>query len=857
MRVESPMITLSSVTLMRGTKYLLDDASLSVHEKQKAGIIGRNGCGKSSLFQAILGELSVQKGTVSLPKSLKISVLKQQTPALPMSAIDYVMAGDFKLMKLYAQKEQALKDNDGERIALIEDKLGIAGAWTINARAEQLLHGLGFADDEFLKPVKDFSGGMRMRLNLGQALIAPSDLLLLDEPTNHLDLDTILYVQDYLKKYPGTLMCISHDRDFLDSFCTHIISFEGGKLSTYKGNYSSYERLRAEKIKAQKAARKKEEALLSHMQSFVDRFRYKATKAKQAQSLIKAMEKMKLTAVTAEESPFSFAFPDPSRTAEVIASFDKAALGYDAKTQVLHDLNLQILRGDRIGLLGRNGQGKSTLIKGLCGIIKPKTGTITLGKDLVLGYFAQHELEMLSPGQTVLQHFCMLDPKAREGDLRQFLGTFAFTGDMVFHEVKSLSGGEQARLALALIAYQKPNLLVLDEPANHLDLAMREALALALASYNGALIAVSHDRHLLQAVADKLWLVNDGTVREFEGSLDDYAVLLQKQTRMHARGALRGALMQKGDGSIKDGKAKAADKANQENTANTADGANKTKGQMPVSSQHGAGIDAADAAGGADGADEGAASASAAGGKGGAGGAGTDEEGKAGAGCEGKKGGAGADAGCEGKGEKGKGPSQEHAAGLKDSTDLLNKNRQDHKKTNDQACVDASFKEGAATLLAGEDTKASDASTLGGARESYGTAAAGFARAGADGFASSDLKGEPEGAQAGSARAARSAKLSKDRKRLEAQHRAALRPLKLEIEKLEKKMDEVKGEITKTDEILADQTLYQDGKRKGKLEKLLVHRASLQNSLDDLEERWLLKSALLDEERAKQQEELR
>lgn len=753
------MITLSSVTLMRGTKYLLDDASLCVYEKQKAGIIGRNGCGKSSLFQAIMGQLSVQKGSISLPKSLKISVLKQQTPALEIPAIKYVMAGDLELMKLYEQKEQALKDNDGEKIALIEDKLGIAGAWTINTRAEQLLHGLGFDNDEFLKPVKDFSGGMRMRLNLGQALIAPSDLLLLDEPTNHLDLDTILYVQSYLKNYRGTLMCISHDRDFLDSFCTHIISFEGGRLSTYKGNYSAYERLRAEKIKAQKAARKKEEAILAHMQSFVDRFRYKATKAKQAQSLIKAMEKMKLTAVTAEESPFSFAFPNPERTVEVIASFDKAALGYDDHRDVLHDINLQILRGDRIGLLGRNGQGKSTLIKGLCGIIKPKTGTISLGKDLVLGYFAQHELEMLDPTQTVLQHFRKLDPKAREADLRQFLGTFAFGGDMVFSEVKSLSGGEQARLALALIAYQKPNLLVLDEPTNHLDLTMREALALALASYNGALIAVSHDRHLLEAIADKLWLVNNGTVREFEGSLDDYAVLLQKQAKLHAEGAGSGPGLGRGPGSLGGAKALGGGRADL----------------------------------------------------------------------------------AAGRGSPAGGPG-DHAG----HADHLTGSGQGLVKGDGQDRGNAGFEKGNANSL-GTPGPGNGAGLAGADAVAEGQGLPGSDAAGAD------LGGD----WPGSSLAPRSAKQSKDRKRLEAQHRAALRPLKLEIEKLEKKMDEIKQQMIDTDAVLADQSLYQDDKRKGELEKLLVHRASLLSTLDDLEEQWLLKTSELDEERAKQQEELR
>ena len=513
---------------MRGTKYLMQDASATIYEKRKVGVIGRNGCGKSSLFAALLGDLSPELGTISIPKNLTISTVSQQTPALEISALEYVIDGDKKLRSLQKQREEALALGDGNKIALIEEQLGLAGQWTIKSRTEQLLHGLGFGDDEFNLPVKDFSGGWRMRLNLAQALICNSDLLLLDEPTNHLDLDTVFYLENFLKNYQGTLLCISHDRDFLDTFCTDILHFEQGKVVMYHGNYSDYERLRAERIKNEVASRKKEEAIISHMQAFVDRFRYKATKARQAQSLIKAIDKMKLTAVTAEESPFSFSFPEPARTVEVLATFNHADMGYEDK-KVLSNVDLQIFRGDRIGLLGKNGQGKSTLIRTLVGEIKPLNGIVTLGRDLKIGYFAQHELESLNENQSLLEHFRKLDPNARESDLRKFLGSYAFSGDKVFEEVKNLSGGEQARLCLALIAYQKPNLLLLDEPTNHLDLDMREALTIALSTYPGALVLVSHDRHLVEAIASTLWLVDNGKVSEFSGDLNDYQnYLLEK-----------------------------------------------------------------------------------------------------------------------------------------------------------------------------------------------------------------------------------------------------------------------------------------------------------------------------------------
>ena len=516
---------------MRGSKYLLENASASIFPGQKVGIIGRNGCGKSTLFAAIKGEIAPELGSLTVPRNFKISAVSQQTPSLDISALDYVKQGDKDLTELLAQKEKAYAENNGEKIALIEDKLGIAGVWTIDSRAKILLHGLGFAEDEMQKAVKEFSGGWRMRLNLAQALIYKSDVLLLDEPTNHLDLDTIIFLENYLKSFEGTILCISHDRDFLDTFCSHILHFESNHLVMYTGNYSDYERLRAERIKNEKSNRRREEASLAHMHDFVERFRYKASKAKQAQSMLKAIDRLKLTAVTQEESPYHIKFADPERTVDIIADLKELDCGYSENDIILKKVNLMLIAGDRIGLLGRNGQGKSTLIKTLCSVLKPVHGTVTLGKGIKIGYFAQHELDQLSGQMSALDHLRAIDHNAKEKDLRTFLGSFSFSGDKATQKVEDMSGGEQARLALAIVAYQKPNLLLLDEPTNHLDLDMREALSLALSTYKGALILVSHDRHLLEAIADKLWLIDDGNVSEFNGDLNDYQEFLNKKNR--------------------------------------------------------------------------------------------------------------------------------------------------------------------------------------------------------------------------------------------------------------------------------------------------------------------------------------
>ena len=523
------MISFSDLCIMRGSRVLVEGATASIYPGQKVGVIGRNGCGKSSLFAVLKGELTPENGSFSIPKDLSIASVSQQTPALSESALDYVIDGDKNLRELQRKRQQAEADGDGNKIALLEEQLGLAGVWTIKSRAEELLHGLSFSDDEMTKSVSEFSGGWRMRLNLAQALIQNSQLLLLDEPTNHLDLDTIIFLESYLKNFRGTILCISHDRDFLDTFCSHIMHFEGQRLVLYTGNYSDYERLHAERIRNEKANRRKEEAAIAHMQAFVDKFRYKATKAKQAQSLIKAIDRIKLTAVTQEDSPFSFSFPEPERTVDVIADFKELDCGYGENQVIIKKINQMLIAGDRIGLLGRNGQGKSTFIKTLCQILPPLHGSVTLGKGIKIGYFAQHEMEQLREDLSPIDHLRLIDKNARENDLRTFLGAFAFSGDKASASVRTMSGGEQARLALALIAYQKPNLLLLDEPTNHLDLEMREALTVALASYPGALILVSHDRYLMEAIASKFWLVDDGELKEFEGDLNDYRDYLEKK----------------------------------------------------------------------------------------------------------------------------------------------------------------------------------------------------------------------------------------------------------------------------------------------------------------------------------------
>ena len=510
------MIHLQNLSIGHRGHPILSDISVTFREGELIALLGRNGSGKSTLIRTIAGLLKPVSGKIFV-QDRDISTMSRQEIAklISLSSTSGSRVPHMKCRE-FAAMGRAPWTNWAGKLLPRDERIVDRAMDSVGMREYENMYTDRISDGEYQKMV------------IARALSQDTPVLLLDEPTNHLDLDTVFYLENFLKNYQGTLLCISHDRDFLDTFCTDILHFEQGKVVMYHGNYSDYERLRAERIKNEVASRKKEEAILSHMQAFVDRFRYKASKARQAQSLIKAIDRMKITAVTAEESPFSFSFPEPERTVEVLATFNHADMGYGDK-KVLADVNLQIFRGDRIGLLGKNGQGKSTLIRTLVGEIKPLNGIVTLGRDLKIGYFAQHELESLNENQSLLEHFRKLDPNARESDLRKFLGSYAFSGDKVFEEVKNLSGGEQARLCLALIAYQKPNLLLLDEPTNHLDLDMREALTIALSTYPGALVLVSHDRHLVEAIASTLWLVDNGKVSEFSGDLNDYQnYLLEK-----------------------------------------------------------------------------------------------------------------------------------------------------------------------------------------------------------------------------------------------------------------------------------------------------------------------------------------
>lgn len=507
---------------MRGNNTLLNNACATIYPHKRVGLIGRNGCGKSTLFALIKKEILPENGDINIPSSWVISSVAQETPGLEESTLDYVIDGDKQYRALEKELKAAEEANDGMKAASLHMELENIQAYTINSRAGRLLLGLGFSTADFTKPTKEFSGGWRMRLNLAQALICRSDLLLLDEPTNHLDLDTVMWLEDWLKAYPGTLIIISHDRDFLDNICTNIIHIEHKKLNCYTGNYTDFEVERAQRLALEKAMYDKQQTELAHMQAFVDKFRYKATKAKQAQSRLKAMERMEKIVLAQADSPFSFSFFENENVLPPnLIRMDNLTAGYPDKT-VLTSIKMNIVPGSRIGLLGRNGAGKSTLIKTIAGEIPPLSGELALAKAVKVGYFAQHQLEYLDPEGTPLSHLTALAPDARELELRSFLGGFGFSGDKVTDPVGHFSGGEKARLVLALLVWQKPNLLLLDEPTNHLDLQMREAIIIALSSFKGALIVVSHDRHLLRTTTDEFYSVSEGKVFPFDGDLDDY-----------------------------------------------------------------------------------------------------------------------------------------------------------------------------------------------------------------------------------------------------------------------------------------------------------------------------------------------
>ncbi|MDH4556489.1 ATP-binding cassette domain-containing protein [Pseudomonas sp. BN417] len=516
------MIRLQNLTLQRGPQRLLEGAELTLHAGQRAGLIGANGAGKSSLFALLRGELGPDAGDCQLPADWRIAHMRQEVDNLERLAVDYVLDGDQHLRQVQRDLAAAEASHDGTAIARLHSELDSADGYTADARARKLLAGLGFTSEQMDRRVGDFSGGWRMRLNLAQALMCPSELLLLDEPTNHLDLDAILWLEEWLKGYPGTLLLISHDRDFLDAVVDNVVHLEQRKLTLYRGGYSAFERTRAERLAQQQQAYEKQQAQRAHMEKFIARFKAQATKARQAQSRIKALERLEELAPAHIDSPFDFSFRESDKISSPLLNLSEARLGYGDKT-VLEKVKLQLVPGARIGLLGPNGAGKSTLIKTLSGDLGLLAGELGCGENLAIGYFAQHQLDSLDAKASPLLHLQRLAPSEREQTLRDFLGGFDFRGDRCDEPVLNFSGGEKARLALALIAWQKPNLLLLDEPTNHLDLEMRLALTMALQDFSGAVVVVSHDRHLLKSTTDEFLLVADGRVQAFDGDLDDYA----------------------------------------------------------------------------------------------------------------------------------------------------------------------------------------------------------------------------------------------------------------------------------------------------------------------------------------------
>ena len=515
------MIELKNLTLQRGLKVLLDKASITVNPGQRIGLIGKNGTGKSSLFALIKGEIMQDGGDILIPKHWKLAAVAQETPALEVSALDYVLQGDTELQNFQTALNSAEAQNDGMKIAEYHAKLEEIDAYTAPARAAKLLNGLGFSQQEHGKSVKAFSGGWRMRLNLAQALMCRADLLLLDEPTNHLDLETVLWLENHLASLPCTQIIISHDRDFLNAATTQTVELSNQKLTLYGGNYDFYQNERAQRLAQQQAAYIKQQAHIQHLQSFIDRFKAKATKAVQAQSRMKALAKLERIAPAHLDSEFSFEFESPAHLPNPLLKLDKADLGYGDNT-VLHDISLSLESGARYGLLGVNGSGKSTFIKALAGELDLQAGQMVKSDKLNIGYFAQHQLDTLRDDQSPVWHIQQLSPEVREQEIRNFLGGFNFVGDMALQKIEPFSGGEKARLALAMIVWQKPNLLLLDEPTNHLDLDMRHALTVALQSFQGALIVVSHDRSLLEATTDSFLLIHQGRLQAFDGDLNDY-----------------------------------------------------------------------------------------------------------------------------------------------------------------------------------------------------------------------------------------------------------------------------------------------------------------------------------------------
>ena len=516
------MIIATDLSLARGAKYLIKSSSFTIHPNHKVGLVGANGCGKSSLFASLLGALPADLGNLSMPTSWKIATVKQETPALEQSALDYVMDGDVEFRQLEAKLAQARADDNGTLEATIINQIDTVNGYSLPARAGELLHGLGFLQEQLVNPVKSFSGGWRMRLNLAQALISRADLLLLDEPTNHLDLDAVIWLQRWLKRFTGTLVLISHDRDFLDDVIGQILHIEHQTAKLYSGNYSAFERQRAEHLAQQDAQYQKQQKEVAHLTSFVDRFRAKASKAKQAQSRLKRLQKLPDLAPAHVDSQFTFSFEQPDTLPYPLLSLAESQCGYSDEAIILEDVGMTLVPGSRIGLLGRNGAGKSTLIKSLAGDLTLLKGERYCAQDLRVGYFSQHQLEQLHLPSSAIEHITRAKSDLTELQARSFLGRFGFSGDQALDKVGTMSGGEKARLVLALIVLEKPQLLLLDEPTNHLDLEMRQALVLALQDFDGAIILIAHDRYLLESCVDEFYIVANGRVTDFDGDIDDY-----------------------------------------------------------------------------------------------------------------------------------------------------------------------------------------------------------------------------------------------------------------------------------------------------------------------------------------------
>ncbi|MBK8103739.1 MAG: ATP-binding cassette domain-containing protein [Cellvibrionales bacterium] len=527
------MIVLTDISLQRGTQTLLEKASLRINPGQHIGITGRNGCGKSSLFQLLQGEIQLEAGSLSVPPNWRLAHMAQEVSSSDRTALDYVLDGDKDLRRVQQAIADAENKHDNNALAHAYAELEALHGYDAHYRAEQLLHGLGFLQAQCHLPVNSFSGGWRIRLNLAQALISRSDLLLLDEPTNHLDLEATLWLEQWLKSYTGTLLIISHDREFLDNVVDGIVHVENQQLNYYRGNYSSFEKMRAMRLAETQASYDKQQRRMAEIEDFVRRFRAKASKAKQAQSRIKELERMEVISLAHVDSPFHFVFRDSEKISSPLLVLRDANIGYGEK-MLLNKVHVNLQPGARIGLLGVNGAGKSTLIKALVGDLPLLSGERVAGEHLAVGYFAQHQLEALDMNASALLHIQRISPDASEQTIRNFLGSFDFHADKALEPIEPFSGGEKARLALAMVVWQRPNLLLLDEPTNHLDLEMREALTEALLGYSGALVVISHDRHLLRNSVDEFWRVHDGEVSEFDGTLEDYHRQLSKQNSAEA-----------------------------------------------------------------------------------------------------------------------------------------------------------------------------------------------------------------------------------------------------------------------------------------------------------------------------------